>query len=224
MTLNSVPLANAGRRHRTHRTVIAGLIIAFLVQPITACDVCLSLPGVPFKSDHPLALEVAMATQLEFEAGTVESNPHLRPSLTNQRYTPTRLSDLSCEHLVAQWIRMRPAGKQGAFRFTLEIMFVDAERACRLDIRFSEILTDDPRNGPADVRLITTKAGFCRLLENGFERCEQRKLIAVEAEQTRHLSDLAQLFSATTKEETATLNQKENELWRSSLNLNTSLD
>jgi hypothetical protein len=166
------------------------------VRTSLGCDVCLKAPRVPFEAEHPAAIEVAMATQEAAERGDLELNPLVHPALTLDRHLPSRLDEISPKHLAKLWSQTRPARHVFGARMTLEFIFVDTDRACRFDVRFGEVIEGDSSNGPADVRLITTKAGFHHLLESDFDDCETQKLIAIDAETNQHRKELRQLFSA----------------------------
>lgn len=156
-----------------------------------ACDFCLRLPRVPFEFDHPAAIEVAMATQTSAEQGQLDLNP----AVLMDRAREIRLSEVSARHLVAQWVRSRPAQGHPQLRCTLEVVFVDVDETCWLDIRLGEILPADPRNGPADIRLMTTKVGFFQLREIGLVKCEQLQWAAVEDKRADNRIGIAPLFS-----------------------------
>ncbi len=181
------------------RRTSIGLILALFANQIMACDVCLRLPGVPFEIDHPAAIEVALATRAEAEQGSLDLNPMVRQVLSADRHLPARLDDFSPRQLVMLWSQTRPAKNHLALRFTVELIFVDTDRICRVDVRFGEVLDSDPRSGPADLRMITSKAGFFCLLDKGLEICLQRKLIVVESEIAEHQNGLARLFSTSQK-------------------------
>ena len=177
------------------RLITVGVMLVMEVCHATACDVCLRAPRVPFAAEHPAAIEVAVATQAAAELGNLDLNPFLHTALTLDRQLPPRLHEVSPIHLATLWSQTRPARKLVSLRLNLEILFVDTDRACRFDIRFGEVITGDSKGCPADVRLITTKAGFHRLVEKGFEHCEEQGLIAVDAEDDKFRNELMRLFS-----------------------------
>jgi hypothetical protein len=121
--------------------------------------------------------------------------PFVNEAMTVDRHLPRRLDEISPKHLATFWERTRPSRYFVSLRLALEIIFVDTDRACRFDIRFGEVIEGDSISCPADVRLITTKAGFHRLLEKGFEHCEEQKLIAVDAGDVKFRNELIRLFS-----------------------------
>lgn|GEM_PF-3854869 len=175
------------------------VVLATFVGLAPACDVCLRLPGIPFEFDHPAAMEVAMATQEAAEHGQLELNPLLKQTFVTNRHLPPRLETISPQQLVTFWSQTRPARNYPSLRFTLELIFVDVERTCPLEVRFGNVFDSDPRNGPASIRIFTTKAGFYRLIEDGLESCEQRKLVAVESDGDENREGIQQLFTISTK-------------------------
>lgn len=189
----------ARRRRAGIRGMSACLIGVLLAGQVAACDFCVRLPRVPFEFDHPAAIEVVLATQAAAELGQIDLNPDMQfmASTGSQRTAP--LSEIPPRQLLAHWVRTRPAASVRSLRCSLEVIFVDVDFAGPLDIRFGEILAGNPGNGPADVRLMTTKAGFCRLLADGLAACEERQLVAIEAAQPVDLEELQRLFPAQAK-------------------------
>jgi hypothetical protein len=180
--------------------VTAVLIASIFVVQVRACDVCFRLPGIPFEADHPAAIEVAMATRDAADRGDLDLNPLLIPLLSVNRHLSVRLDKITPQRLVQFWSRTYPAKDLAELRFTLDLVFVDAESTCQLDVRFGEFLVDSARNGPADIRMFTTKAGFQRLFLDGFDRCEQLGFVKLESEGVQLREGLAQLFAASQKD------------------------
>ena len=201
MNSNS-PLPDHSIRQNTNATrwIAAFLIVTSITIPLTACDVCFQLPRNPFDVDHPAAIEVAVATREAADLGHLELNPVLKQAELSDSLLPPRLDTISPRQLVRLWLKTRPAHTHQSMRFTLELVFVDLDRVCRLDIRFGSILDDVPMDDPADVRLFTTKAGFLHLLEEGFEHSEQRRLVIVEAEHESNSRSIAKIFAATSRQ------------------------
>ena len=202
MRITPLKFTSTLRRNLSFRILtVTSLIVVIFVGHSTGCDVCLRMPGIPFEVEDPSAIEVAMATQEAAEMGDIEWNPIIKQSLTTDRYTPRRLDKVTPRELVKFWSQTRPAKTRPAMRFTLELIFVDADRICHLDIRFGDVIDGEPGSGPPSIRVFTTKAGFYRLMEDGLESCEQRKLVAVELTDIDQRDELNLLFSMTTKNE-----------------------
>lgn len=180
----------------TFRGTSAVLIGILLAGQAAACDFCLRLPRVPFEFDHPAAIEVALATQAAAARDELDLNPDVKLLDGPGGDRTAGLSEISPRQLIVQWARTRPAANSRSLRCTMELIFVDVDYAGSIDIRCGEILPGQRNAGPADVRLMTTKAGFCRLLEEGLEACEQKQLVAVESVQPVDLEELRQLFAA----------------------------
>ncbi|WP_010586169.1 hypothetical protein [Schlesneria paludicola] len=192
MTNTSARIETTGRQPQSgYRGFATCLAIVFFTGRLIACDFCLRLPRVPFEFDHPAAIEVAMATQTAGEQGELDLNPLIRMDQTRE----VALAEVSAQNLVAQWIKSRPAQPHPALRCTLELVFIDVDDTCWLDIRSGEILPSDPRNGPADIRLMTTKVGFCQLREIGLAKCEQLQWAAVDFKHTSSIIAINHLFS-----------------------------
>jgi hypothetical protein len=177
----------------------AFLMGAILAGRIAACDFCLRLPRVPFEFDHQAAIEVVLATQAAAELGEIDLNPDVRLTASNDNNRTTSLSEISPRQLITRWVRTRPAANIRSLRCSLEVIFVDVDYAGSLDIRVGEILEGNQSHGPADIRLMTTKAGFCHLLDEGLAVCEQRQLVAVEFERPVNREDLQRLFATHAK-------------------------
>jgi len=195
--------AKSRTAHSQYRSGFQGIATCFAIAlfagRVLACDFCLRLPRVPFEFDHPAAIEVAMATQAAAEQGQLDLNP----SITMERTREMPLAEVSAQHLVAQWIRSRPAQSYPSLRCTLELVFVDVDETCWLDIRSGEVLPGDPRSGPADIRLMTTKAGFCQLREIGLAKCEQLQWAAVDCTRAANRIAIDRLFPIPTTQETS---------------------
>lgn len=170
------------------------LIVALISKSTTACDFCLRLPNTPFQFDHLAAIEVAIATQLAAEKAEINLNPSITVVDLADRQRLVELKNVAPRQLVGQWLRTRPAKSTRSSRCTIELIFIDVDQACWLDVRGGEVLEGTP-DGPADVRLMTTKAGFCRLLDAGLAACERNQLVAVEASDTHHRNLVRQLFA-----------------------------
>ncbi len=166
-----------------------------LASPAAACDFCLRLPRVPFELDRPAAIEVALATQAAAGQGQIELNPDVTLTTLAGDLKTAPLDEFTPQQLIAHWVRTRPAANARSLRCSLEIVFVDVDYAGLVDIRFGEILPGNPSDGPAEVRLTTTKAGFCRLLADGLTACEQQQLAALEAERPVQTNELQRLFA-----------------------------
>lgn len=172
-----------------------GLVIWMLSGRIVACDFCRPLPGNPFESEHLAAIEVAMATQVAAESGQIDLNPSLSKTVGIDRQRDVRLAEISPRELVRLWIQTRPAKQHRALRNTVKLIFIDVDYTCLLDIRLGEILEGDPAIGPANIRLVTTQAGFCNLLETGIESSTERQLVAIESHDELQHEQLSRLFS-----------------------------
>jgi hypothetical protein len=153
---------------------------ALIVGPGLACDFCVQIPRIPIDADHPAAIEVAMATREAIDCGQIEINPVLNNSLNGGSHLPIRLNKISTRQLLKVWSSTYPARLHEALRATVDIVFVDTNEVCRVDVRFGNVLQDSAPNGTADIQLFTTKPGFLRLIENGLEHCEELRLVAVE--------------------------------------------
>lgn len=174
----------------------AVLMVIILTGRVAACDFCLRLPRVPFEFDHPASIEVALATQAAAKRGHLDLNPVVKLTGLSGNSQTVPLSEISPRQLVTEWVRMRPAASARSLRCTLELCFVDVDYVGLLDIRFGEVLEGDRSHGPADIRLMTTKAGFCRLLEVGLAVCEQQQLAAIEVTEGVDVHDIHRLFAS----------------------------
>ena len=179
-----------------HYVVAAALAVATLIGHLAACDVCLRAPRIPFAVDHPAAIEVAMATCEAAEQGWLERNPVIKRTLATDRLTPPRLSEISARQLVKLWLQTQPAKQNRGLRVTVDVVFIETDSICHLDVRMGNVLEDASQSGSADVRILTTKSGFYRILMSGFKACEYRKLVAMDADETEYRDVLVKLFSS----------------------------
>lgn len=181
-------------------TILAILALA-LSAPWTSiattwgCDVCIRMPQIPFEGDHLAAIEVAMATREAADRGDIDLNAPVTADLSASRYLSVRLSKITPQRMVQMWSRTGPAKKCDDLRFTIDIVFVDTEQTCHLDVRAGEVLIDVPRMGPADIRLFTTRAGFQSLFLHGLDSCEQQTLAKLESDDQQRRGEFAQLFT-----------------------------
>ena len=158
------------------------MIAALASAPATACDICLRAPRVPFKIDCIAALEVAIATREAIEGGDIEPNPILNESMSPDRHGRLHLMDVSKQQLVQRWIHSRAAQKHSSSRVTVDVLFAESGATYRIDFRCGRAILAADRDWPADVRLVTSKAGFYQLLDRGLEFSTERRLVHVELE------------------------------------------
>ena len=192
-------LTNVTKTRLSQVLFIAGTSLTVLLggipTTIRACDVCIRLPGIPFESDHPCAIEVAMATRDAADRGDIDLKAPVIDLFSPSRYAPVRLNTISAQRMVKMWSQTGPARELAQLRFTMDIVFVDTEYTCHVDVRFGEVLVDVPRTAPADLRLFTSRAGFQSLFLDGFDKSERRSLVKLESDESPLRADISQLFA-----------------------------
>lgn len=181
------------------RKAVSIVLSAALVSgPAMACDFCLRLPNVPFELNQLVAIEVAMATQDAAANELIDLNPSVTIIDAAGRSRSTELKHVSPRQLVGQWLKIHRSKVSPTTRCSVELVFVDVDQSYWLDVRGGTVLEGTP-DGPADVRVILTKAGFHRLLEVGLLACERQQLVVVESAESHHGDLLAQLFGKQAK-------------------------
>jgi hypothetical protein len=90
-------------------SAIAVLVVAAPIKMTQACEVCLRPPQVPFTSEYPAAMEIAMATREALESGLIDAAAPLPLTITpNAR----RIDDVSPQQLIKMWAQSQPMRHQ----------------------------------------------------------------------------------------------------------------
>ena len=184
-----------GSDERSCGILVAILIAVMTVNQVTACDFCVQAPRVPFALDDLAAINVAIATQAAVAQGLLDLNPTLRLAAEADHRRVVHVASMTSRQLVHEWMRTAPARNHRSLRSRVELAFIDVDEACWLDVRLGVVSPGDSSNGPADVRLLTTRAGFCRVIELGLASCEHQELVAVEADDSSQRDAMLLLFA-----------------------------